>query len=54
MKLIQAIVARIKILFCWHAFKQLPWHGCPGEPDLMRCSKCGKVTKLDCAIRDNI
>lgn len=52
--LIQKIVARIMVMFCWHEYKQLPWLGCPNEPDLMRCKKCGKIINLDCAIRDNL
>lgn len=52
--IIQKIIARIKILFCWHNYRQLNNHGLPNEPDLMRCDKCGNQIRLDCAIRDNI
>ena len=34
----------IKRLFCWHKYKQLPYHGLPGEPDLMQCIRCGKIS----------
>lgn len=54
MLFIQKIIARLRILFCWHQFRQLRWHGLPNEPDLMRCEKCRMITELDFAIRDNI
>ena len=32
-----------KRLFCWHRYRQLRWHGLPNEPDLMQCTKCGRI-----------
>jgi len=54
MIIIQKILAKLIVYSCWHGFKQLIWHGLPNEPDLMRCKKCGKITKLDINIRDNL
>jgi hypothetical protein len=36
----------IRRLLCYHTYKQLKWHGLPGEPDLMRCTKCGRITRF--------
>jgi hypothetical protein len=38
------IKSLLKRIFCWHKYKQLVWHGLLGEPDLMECKKCGKVS----------
>lgn len=31
-------------LLCWHVWRRLPHHGCPGEPHLDECVVCGWIT----------
>jgi len=52
MKLLQQFKARIDALLCKHQWYRLPYHFIPGEPWLMKCSKCLKVSKLDHYLTD--
>ena len=50
--LLQKLWARIQTLFCHHDWRRVTHHFLPGEPWLMRCSKCLKMSKLDTYLTD--
>ena len=52
MKLLQQIYARLQTVWCVHKWNRVSHHFTPGEPWLMRCEKCLKMSKLDTYLTD--
>jgi len=52
--LLQRIWAVLETWLCRHKWYRLTHHGLPGEPFLMRCDKCLKITGLDPYLTDKL